>query len=303
MRLYRIALWAVVPVALPLLAAPAGVTVARPARDRAPQPPLAAGRLEAAVRPSRAERPFPAFGAMRMAPPRSAPRPAIVPRAGWRADETRRDPYAKYAGGVGAVFVHHTDTPNDYDCADVPRTLRNLYDGQTGDLHWGDMGYNFLVDRCGTVYEGRAGGVDRPVVGSHTLGFNRGTTGVAAIGTFGPGTPVPAAMERAIAAVAAWKLGLSGVDPLGKARLTSTNDNSRYPKGTSASFDAISGHRDGFATNCPGEALFARLPAIRKLAADLQTKAAAAPATARPTAPGAARPAAPAPVRPPVTAR
>lgn len=78
-------------------------------------------------------------------------------------------------------------------------------------------------------------------------------------------------MEHAIAALAAWKLGLSGIEPTSKVRLTSTNDKSRYTQGTSAQFDAISGHRDGFATNCPGEALLARLPAIRKLAAASRT--------------------------------
>ncbi|WP_328885465.1 peptidoglycan recognition protein family protein [Streptomyces sp. NBC_00316] len=204
--------------------------------------------------------------------PHAALRPTIVSRAQWRADETQRDRYAHYADGVTAIFIHHTDTPNGYDCADVPRTLRNLYTGQTHDQQWGDIGYNFLVDRCGTIYEGRAGGADRPVVGSHTIGFNRGTAGIAAIGTFGPGTAVPAPMEHAIAALAAWKLGLRGVDPRSKVRLTSTNDKSRFPKGTSAKFYAISGHRDGYATNCPGEALFARLPAIRKLAAELQDR-------------------------------
>ncbi|WTA40881.1 peptidoglycan recognition protein [Streptomyces sp. NBC_00846] len=217
-------------------------------------------------------RPFPALGATSVAFPRGAPRPAIVPRTQWRADETRRDAHAQYADKVTAVFIHHTDTPNGYDCADVPRTLRNLYTGQTRDRSWGDLGYNFLVDTCGNIYEGRAGGADRPVIGSHTLGFNQGTTGIAAIGTFGQGTPVPPAMEQAIAALAAWKLGLSGIEPTSKVRLTSTNDKSRYTKGTSAQFDAISGHRDGFATNCPGEALLARLPAIRKLAAGLQNR-------------------------------
>ncbi|MEU2669147.1 peptidoglycan recognition protein [Streptomyces sp. NPDC007164] len=276
MRLYRIALWATVPMALPLLAAPAGVTAARAVRDTAPEGPLSVWRPEPATQPvepvADSASPFPALGAASMALPRVAPRPAIVSRAQWRADETKRDPHAHYAGGVRAVFIHHTDTPNGYDCAGVPRTLRNLYTGQTRDRSWGDLGYNFLVDKCGTIYEGRAGGADRPVVGSHTLGFNQGTTGIAAIGTFGPGTPVPAAMEHAIAALAAWKLGLGGVDPAGKVRLTSTNGKSRYAKGTSAEFDAISGHRDGFATNCPGEALFARLPAIRTLATNLQSR-------------------------------
>ncbi|MET8745704.1 peptidoglycan recognition protein [Streptomyces sp. NPDC004728] len=271
MSLYRIALWVTVPMALPLLVAPAGVTKARAVRDTAPEgapsvwrPGTTAGPVAGVVRP------FPALGAASMVLPRLVPRPAIVSRAQWRADETRRDRHAHYAAGVRAVFIHHTDTPNGYDCADVPRTLRNLYTGQTRDRSWGDLGYNFLVDKCGTIYEGRAGGADRPVVGSHTLGFNQGTAGIAAIGTFGPGAQVPAAMEHAITALAAWKLGLGGVDAAGKVRLTSTNGNSRYAKGASAEFDAISGHRDGFATNCPGQALVARLPAIRTLAASLQ---------------------------------
>jgi uncharacterized protein with LGFP repeats len=215
---------------------------------------------------------------MTVAFPHAALRPTIVSRAQWRADESKRDPRAHYANGVSAIFIHHTDTPNAYDCADVPHILRNLYTGQTRDQHWGDFGYNFLVDRCGNIYEGRAGGVDRPVVGSHTQGFNQGTAGIAAIGTFGRGTKVPAPMERAIAALAAWKLGLRDVDPRGKVRLTSTNDKSLYPKGTSASFYAISAHRDGFATDCPGDALFARLPAIRDLAARLQGRVLREPA-------------------------
>ncbi|MFD5122733.1 N-acetylmuramoyl-L-alanine amidase [Streptomyces sp. NPDC058385] len=131
-----------------------------------------------------------------------------------------------------------------------------------------------LVDKCGNTYEGRAGGTDHPVIGSHAIGFNQGTAGIAAIGTFGQKTPLPAAMERGIAALAAWKPGLRGIDPTSKVRLTSTNDKSRYTKETSAIFNAIADHRDGFATDCPGEALFARVPAIRRLAADLQDRSA-----------------------------
>jgi hypothetical protein len=155
-----------------------------------------------------------------------------VSRSQWRADETKRDPHAHYAQGVAAIFIHHTDTPNNYRCADVPRTLRNLYTGQTRDRNWGDLGYNFLVDRCGNIYEGRAGGTDRPVIGSHAIGFNQGTVGIAAIGTFGQGTPVPAAMERGIAALAAWKLGLRGIDPTSKVRLTSVTPRGLRPHST-----------------------------------------------------------------------
>ncbi|WUL23609.1 peptidoglycan recognition protein [Streptomyces sp. NBC_00353] len=269
------ALWVTVPLAVPLLAAPAGVT--RAGSGTMPESPPSAQRTETVPEPAvDSTWPYPTLGATPVTFPRAALRPAIVSRAQWRADETQRDAHAHYTGGVTAIFIHHTDTPNDYNCADVPLTLRNLYAGQTHDRNWGDLGYNFLVDRCGNIYEGRAGGVDRPVVGSHTQGFNRGTAGIAAIGTFGRGTAVPAPMEHSIAALAAWKLGLRGVDPRSKVRLTSTNDKSRYAKGTSAEFNAISGHRDANETDCPGDALFARLPAIRDMAADLQGRSAGA---------------------------
>ncbi|MEV1018756.1 peptidoglycan recognition protein [Streptomyces sp. NPDC050264] len=201
----------------------------------------------------------------------AAPVPRIVPRTRWLAGSAtyHRDP-VRYADHVDAVFIHHTDTPNGYDCAVSPRIIRDLYAGQAGTKEWDDIGYNFLVDRCGTVYEGRAGGVERPVVGAHTQGFNRDTAGIAAIGTYTQGMPVPTAMTDSIAAVAAWKLGLSGVDPRSTVRLVSSNSRSRFEAGTAADFLAISGHRDGYETSCPGQALMSELPAIREHAARLQ---------------------------------
>ncbi|MFJ2193438.1 hypothetical protein ACIOJE_36740 [Kitasatospora sp. NPDC087861] len=108
-------------------------------------------------------------------------------------------------------------------------------------------------------------GVDRPVHGAHTLGFNTDSAGVAAIGTFVSDSP-PQPLLDGLAAIAAWKLGLTG-----RAQLTSSSDASRYPKGTVVAFDAVSGHRDAFNTECPGAALYARLPALRAAAAHLQT--------------------------------
>lgn len=201
-----------------------------------------------------------------------AAQPRVVPRAKWLAGIPGELPPARYARRVQAVFVHHTDTPNSYDCADAPRTIRYLYAGQTGGRQWDDIGYNFLVDRCGTLYEGRAGGIERAVVGAHTQGFNRGSVGIAAIGTFTEGVPVPRAMAAALAGLIAWKLGLSDVDPLSTVRLVSTNSLSRYPAGAVESFSAVSGHRDGYSTSCPGAALTAALPAIREKAALLQSR-------------------------------
>ncbi|MFD3565007.1 peptidoglycan recognition protein [Streptomyces sp. NPDC058686] len=202
--------------------------------------------------------------------PHTAALPRIVPRAAWLADAAYRRPPARYADRVTAVFIHHTDSPNGYDCADTPRIIRFLYAGQAGGQNWDDIGYNFLVDRCGTIYEGRAGGVDKAVVGAHAQGFNQGTAGIAAIGTFTAGIPVPPSMAKSIAALSAWKLGLANIDPRSRVRLTSTNSRSRFPEGRTAEFNAIAAHRDEFETYCPGQALMAALPEIRQRAAALQ---------------------------------
>ncbi|GGR20376.1 hypothetical protein GCM10010251_40210 [Streptomyces aurantiogriseus] len=202
--------------------------------------------------------------------PHTAARPRIVPRSAWLAGARRPQPPPRYDDKVVAVFVHHTDSPNGYACADAPRIIRYLYAGQTGSRDWDDIGYNFLVDRCGTIYEGRAGGVDRPVTGAHTQGFNHRTAGIAALGTFTAGVPVPRAMLDAIAALTAWKLGRSDIDPRAEVRLTSSHSHSRYAAGATATLPALAGHNDGYMTDCPGAALTARLPEIRRTAARLQ---------------------------------
>ncbi|MFD7435638.1 peptidoglycan recognition protein [Streptomyces sp. NPDC059861] len=210
--------------------------------------------------------------AARVPAPHTAPKPAVVPRTVWAdpGEAPGKQPPPRYDDSVVAVFVHHTDTPNAYRCEDVPQIIRDLYAGQTGARDFDDIGYNFLVDRCGTIYEGRAGGVDHPVTGAHTVGFNHRSTGIAAIGTFTAGAEVPRVMTDAIAALSAWKLGMSGTDPRATVRLVSSNSLSRFAAGTSAVLPTLAGHGDGYMTRCPGAALTARLPEIRGLAARLQ---------------------------------
>ncbi|WP_433466586.1 N-acetylmuramoyl-L-alanine amidase [Spirillospora sp. CA-128828] len=146
-----------------------------------------------------------------------------------------------------------------------------------------------LVDKCGTVFEGRAGGVDRPVHGAHTYGFNTDTTGIAVLGTYtaadDPDVPGVAPTREAldgVAKIAAWKLGLTGVDPTAKTTLTSAapdGTGGKYPYGQQVEFDTISGHRDGFATACPGEQLYSALPAIRTAAKQITVPALTATVT------------------------
>jgi flagellar hook assembly protein FlgD len=127
---------------------------------------------------------------------------------------------------------------------------------------WNDIGYNFLVDRFGTVYEGRGGGIDRNVVGAHAEGFNTGTAGIALIGNFSTATP-PKAQQAALVALAAWRLDVAHVDPLSTVVYTS-GGNYKFKAGKVVTLRAISGHRDTGPSECPGTAAYKLLPAIAK---------------------------------------
>ncbi|MGR6970806.1 N-acetylmuramoyl-L-alanine amidase [Streptomyces cynarae] len=199
----------------------------------------------------------------------TAPRPKIVTRSGWGADETLREAGFVYTDSVKVAFVHHTASGNNYTCAEAPSVIRSIYRYHVVSNGWRDIGYNFLVDKCGTIYEGRAGGVDKPVLGAHTLGFNSGSMGIAVIGTYSGNTKPPAQTLDGVGALTAWKLGLYGMDPRGTTYLVSGGGN-LYPKGQKARLNVLSGHRDGYATDCPGAQLYGKLSTIRSTAARLQ---------------------------------
>jgi uncharacterized protein with LGFP repeats len=106
--------------------------------------------------------------------PTAAGVPAIVPRLSWGADESIRRAPPAYADETRFAIVHHTAGSNDYTRSEAPAIVRGIQLFHVQGNGWNDIGYNFLVDRFGTVYEGRFGGIDRSVVGAHALGFNTG---------------------------------------------------------------------------------------------------------------------------------
>ncbi|MEV8553961.1 peptidoglycan recognition protein [Streptomyces glaucescens] len=202
------------------------------------------------------------------AKPKIGPRPQIVTRRGWGANEKLREKTFIYTKKVKAAFVHHSATGNGYRCSQAPSVIRGIYRYHVRSMGWRDIGYNFLVDKCGKIYEGRAGGVAKPVMGAHTLGFNTNSMGVAVLGTFDSAKPTKAAV-KALGRLTAWKLGLHGADPSGRTYLKSGGGN-LYRKGKNVRLHVISGHRDGFATECPGRRLYAKLGSVRGYAAYYQ---------------------------------
>jgi hypothetical protein len=186
------------------------------------------------------------------------PTPKIYSRAQWGADERMRDASSLHYFEVHAGFVHHTVNANSYTREEVPGIIRGIYAYHTRSKGWSDIGYNFLVDRFGRIWEGRYGGVDRPVVGAHTLGYNDYAFAMSAIGNYDIAQPSDAIVE-AYGALFAWKLSLHGVDA------SSTSQQVGPDR-----FQAINGHRDAGQTACPGRYLYAKIPRIRQLAAEAQ---------------------------------
>ena len=187
------------------------------------------------------------------APGVRAPRPHIRTRSDWGADSRLRSGSPQY-GQVEAAFVHHTVNSNDYSRSDVPAIIRGIYAYHTRSLGWSDIGYNFLVDRFGRKWAGRAGGMRRAVIGAQVYGYNHVSTGIATIGNFETTTP-SREMMRGVGRVVGWKLGLHGVRVGG-----------RYAQLDGDRFRAVSGHRDGGQTACPGINLYRRLDVIREIA-------------------------------------
>lgn len=180
--------------------------------------------------------------------------PPLVTRAGWKADESIRRAKPSYASSIRVAIVHHTAGANGYDAAQSAAIVRAIEVYHVKGNGWNDIGYNFLVDRFGTVFEGRFGGIEKNVVGAHAEGFNTGSVGVAVLGEYGS-LSVPQPARDALARVLAWRLDLAHVDPLTTLSFIS-NGNQRFPAGVPVFLRAVSGHRDTGFTDCPGAALY-----------------------------------------------
>ena len=187
--------------------------------------------------------------------------PPIITRADWHADESIRRAPPYYADGIHLAIVHHTAGSNSYSKAQSASIVRAIELYHVQGNGWNDIGYNFLVDKYGQIFEGRYGGITRPVIGAHAKGFNSGSVGIAVIGDYGSTSISPAA-RAALVSLIAWRLDLAHVDPLSKVVRVSAG-NPRYPAGTAVTLNAISGHRDVYPTSCPGASLYAQLPSLR----------------------------------------
>jgi hypothetical protein len=167
-------------------------------------------------------------------------------------------------GTVQAAFVHHTVSLNNYTAQEAPGIVLSICRFHRNSNGWNDLGYNFLVDKYGVLYEGRAGGINQPVVGAQTQGYNATTTGIANIGDH---TSVPQSAQAldAMARLIRWKLPLHGAPTSGTTPLVSAGGSSnKYRAGVTVQVHRVSGHRDTNSTACPGDALYNQLRELRQ---------------------------------------
>jgi hypothetical protein len=196
--------------------------------------------------------------------PAGAGQPPIIARKAWAQGISPPEVAPEY-GAVEMAFVHHTENPNGYAADEVPAMLRAIYVFHRYVKGWNDIGYNFVIDLYGRIFEARAGGIDEPVVGAQAGGYNLVSTGIAMLGSFSS-APISKAARDALERLLAWKLSLHGVPARGRVTVKvnpAGASYSRFPANARVSLPRVAGHRDGDATECPGNVLYGELQAIR----------------------------------------
>ncbi|MFF0457028.1 N-acetylmuramoyl-L-alanine amidase [Nocardia africana] len=193
--------------------------------------------------------------------------PKVISRAQWGADESLRCEEPTYDDGLGGITVHHTAGRNDYTKAESAGIVRAIYAYHAKTLGWCDIGYNALVDKYGQIFEGRYGGLDRPVEGAHAGGFNENTAGVAMMGDFETEPPSDSQLQ-ATGQFVGWRAKIAGLDPEGHTTMFSEGtDYTPYAEGEAVDLPIVFAHRDVGNTTCPGDAAYARMDRIREIAA------------------------------------
>ncbi len=175
--------------------------------------------------------------------------PTIVSRSAWGADESLRfadsvEIFPRQYATVQHALVHHSETPND---ADPLGQMRSIYYFHAVTRGWGDIGYNYLVDKYGNVYEGRVGGQN--VIGNHSLAYNVGAAGICLIGNHALAAPSNAEISGLVGLLA-WVC--RDLDPVG---YSDSWDLLNLP--------TIASHRDATGAACPGDYAYNLLPSIR----------------------------------------
>lgn len=191
-------------------------------------------------------------------------KPAMVSRTAWGSPDGQGSRVRPAYYPVNHLILHHTaDSDTLYTSEpNWAARVRAIWSFHTYTRGWGDIGYNYLIDRNGVIYEGRAGGDD--AVGFHDAA-NYGSVGVSVMGTWTK-QPMPAAATDAVVRLMAWKASQKNIDPLGQSYYYGCDISSRCrPSHPGAIVQNVAGHKQvtpGYTAD-PSDLTIAILPDIR----------------------------------------
>lgn len=170
---------------------------------------------------------------------------------------------------AGHVIVHHTAGSNDYTKDQSAGIVKGIYHYHATTLGWGDIGYNFLVDKYGQVFEGRDGTLasapGKMVVAGHAYGVNTGSMGISMMGNYSTVAPSQAQLDS-VGKIAGWFLRRGGHTKVTENAGLKIHATARYKAGQTISLPRILGHRDVGYTECPGNVGYTYLGKIREIA-------------------------------------
>ncbi|RCK70167.1 hypothetical protein DT076_05685 [Desertihabitans brevis] len=183
-------------------------------------------------------------------------RPELTWRGGWGADPNLGSTCRGPNPTLHAAIIHHTAGTNSYTQADSAQIIRGIHAYHTNTLGWCDIGYNFLIDKWGRIFEGRDGSVESNAHGAHAGSWNTDTVGISFMGNYETAAATTAMLESA-ARLAAWELAPYGRDPESRVTLAGKT------------IYRIAGHGDVMATACPGRNVIAKMASLRSRTAAL----------------------------------
>lgn len=206
--------------------------------------------------------------------PTYTPRPKIIGRATWKAKGQKKSNscddakhgYPKYGLTMKGVVLHHTAGSNSYSKKQSASIVRGIQSYHMKGRGWCDIAYNFLVDKYGQIFKGRAGDTNRTIRGSHAgiTEVNTDTMGVSLMGNLDKKKPTTA-MKNATVKLIGWRMGTTYLAATGK--YTEKYKVKKHYKCTvhhkkktctktvthTKSLNRIAGHRNVVSTACPGK--------------------------------------------------
>lgn len=168
------------------------------------------------------------------------PKPVIISREEWGAEEPKNS--YSYHPYFDKLTLHHAACCSADDLEEGKAQVYWIQDFHQNGRGWNDIGYHFLVDRAGNIYQGRP----ETVIGAHVGGANTGNIGVCLLGCYHPPEvscfqTITPESRQSIVELFSWVSDTYGQSPT-----------------------VLLGHRDYFGTTaCPGDNIWIELPRFR----------------------------------------